>query len=92
MYIMNHLSNTGSVHRLPNGVRTNGVSAELPQYTIIMAYLWHYYGNLWHFYKTTVCPDPVWKPVISVNHLSNTTCLTQVFFNMVNSVANHGDH
>ena len=23
------------------------------------------YGNLWHFYKKPVCPDPVWKPVSS---------------------------
>ena len=26
-----------------------------------MALLWHYYGNLWHFCKKNVCPDPVWK-------------------------------
>ena len=30
---------------------------------MIMAYLWHHYGNLWRFYKNPVCPDPVWKPV-----------------------------
>ena len=23
-----------------------------------------YYGNVWHFCKKNVCPDPVWKPVI----------------------------
>ena len=55
-------------HRLPDGVRTNGVFAEVPQYTIIMTLLWHNYGIIMRIYGTSikenVCPDPVWKPVI----------------------------
>ena len=56
------------IHRLPDGVRTNGVFAEVPQYTIIMTYLWHSYGIIMGTYgtfiKKSVCPDPVccWVP------------------------------
>ena len=41
-------------HWLPDGVRTNGVFAEVPQYTIIMTYLWHNYGIIMGIYGTSI--------------------------------------
>ena len=41
-------------HRLPNGVRTNGVLAEVPQYTMTMTSLWHNYGTIMGIYGTSI--------------------------------------
>ena len=52
------------------GSGQTGCFAEVPQYAIIMTEVWHDYGITMGMYGTSTrkndCPDPVWKPVNSV--------------------------
>ena len=81
-------------HRLPDGVRTNAFFAEVPQYTIIMPYLWHYYWNLWHFYmKKTFVLTPSgsrWNDMneiaillLSYDYCYTTSILLQYYYYII---------